>query len=92
MLVAASVAKQTQVFTIHAAIPKRRKTNEDQVLFQTWNSRDNCRLRGGRSRLQAQKRGQVMLLPGILVAVALNLLVIALVGLVKMINDSEGDI
>jgi len=33
-----------------------------------------------------------MLLPGILVAVALNLLVIALVGLVKMINDSEGDI
>lgn len=33
-----------------------------------------------------------MLLPGILVAVALNLLVIALVGLVKMINDSKGDI
>lgn len=32
-----------------------------------------------------------MLLPGILVAVVLNLLIIALVGLVKLINDSKGD-
>lgn len=33
-----------------------------------------------------------MLLPGIITAVLLNLLVIALVGLVKLINDSKGDI
>lgn len=33
-----------------------------------------------------------MLFPGILVAVGLNLLVIALVGLIKLINDSKGDI
>jgi len=33
-----------------------------------------------------------MLLPGILVAVALNILVIALVGLVKLISDSKENI